>query len=127
GRRFSDASEDDTMRCTLFAAALLLAAPGTGRADADKPLLLQKPALSKTHIAFGFAGDLWTVGRDGGEARRLTSGAGLEFQPLFSPEGSRIAFTGEYDGNLDVYVMPSAGGEPRRLTYHPGVDVAVGW
>ena len=77
------------MRCTLFAAALLLAAPGTGRADADKPLLLKKPALSKTHIAFGFAGDLWTVGRDGGEARRLTSGAGLEFQPLFSPDGSR--------------------------------------
>jgi tricorn protease len=115
------------MRRLLCLAALLLAA-GPGRADAEKPpLLLQKPAVSKTHIAFGYAGDLWLVGRDGGEARRLTSGVGLEFGPLFSPDGSQIAFTGEYDGNIDVYVIPTAGGEPRRLTYHPGVDVAVGW
>lgn len=110
--------------CTL---ALLLGAAIAARADTDKPLLLQKPALSRTHIAFGHAGDLWTVGRDGGEARRLTSGVGWEFGPIYSPDGSQIAFTGEYDGNLDVFVVPATGGEPRRLTYHPGVDVALGW
>jgi tricorn protease len=116
------------MRSAVLTASLLLIAADTARADApEKPLLLQKPTLSKTHVAFGFAGDLWVVGRDGGEARRLTSGAGLEFNPIFSPDGSQIAFTGEYDGNIDVYVIPAAGGEPRRLTYHPGVDVAVGW
>ena len=67
----------------------LLAAPGFVRAaESNAPLLLQKPSLSKTHIAFTFAGDLWIVGRDGGEARRLTSGVGLEFDPLFSPDGN---------------------------------------
>ncbi len=91
------------------------------------PQLLQKPALSKTHVAFVYGGDLWIVGRDGGDARRLTSGVGLETDPIFSPDGTLIAFTGEYDGNLDVYVVPAAGGEPRRLTSHPGIDVAVGW
>src|SRR5438046_8050453 len=109
------------MRSTLLPLVVLAAVAGAGRAaDANPPLLLQQPTVSKTHIAFGFAGDLWVVGRDGGEARRLTSGVGLEFAPKFSPDGQTIAFTGEYDGNLDVYVVPTAGGEPRRLTYHPG-------
>ena len=115
------------MRHLLLIAAVLLAATGVTRADGERPLLLQKPAISKTQVAFGYAGDLWVVGRDGGEARRLTSGVGLEFGPIFSPDGSQIAFTGEYDGNLDVYVIPAAGGEPRRLTSHPGIDCAVGW
>ena len=115
------------MRRILIAIALLVVVDGTARAESDKPLLLQRPTLSKTHVAFGYAGDLWIVGREGGEARRLTSGAGLEFGPIFSPDGSQIAFTGEYDGNMDVYVLPATGGEPRRLTFHPGVDVAVGW
>jgi tricorn protease len=115
------------MRHTLLLIALLVGAAGLVRADADAPLLLQKPTLSKSHIAFNYAGDLWVVGRDGGEARRLTSGAGLEYGPHFSPDGSQVAFTGEYDGNLDVYVIPTVGGEPKRLTFHPGVDVALGW
>jgi tricorn protease len=95
--------------------------------DETKPLLLQRPAINKTHVAFGYAGDLWLVEREGGEARRLTSGVGLEYSPLFSPDGSKLAFTAEYDGNFDVYIAPGKGGEPRRLTFHPGVDVAVGW
>src|SRR5437867_1977322 len=103
------------MRRVLFAAALLVTAagllPAETPAPAEKPLLLQSPTLSKTHIAFAFAGDLWIVGRDGGDARRLTSDIGLEFKPIFSPDGAQIAFTGEYDGNLDVYVIPAAGGE----------------
>src|SRR5262249_26520514 len=115
------------MRPLTITLTLLLAGPLLHAAEADKaPLLLQKPTLSKTHIVFAFAGDLWSVPRAGGEARRLTSGAGLEFEPHFSPDGKWIAFTGEYDANYDVYVMPASGGEPRRLTYHPGFDVALG-
>ncbi len=76
---------------------------------------------------FSYAGDLWSVPREGGEARRLTAAPGVETDPVFSPDGSTIAFTGEYDGNVDVFVMPAAGGVPRRLTYHPGQDEAVGW
>ena len=96
-------------------------------AHASGPLLMQKPTLSKTHIAFSYAGDLWLVAREGGEARLLTSGEGTKTDPVFSPDGSMIAFSGDYDGNVDVYVMPSEGGVPRRLTHHPAVDEVVGW
>ncbi len=115
------------MRSMLAAFAIVLLSCSLGRADSNTAILPQKPTLSKSHLAFGFAGDLWVVPRDGGDARRLTSGVGLEFGPLYSPDGAQIAFTGEYDGNLDVYLVSATGGEPRRLTYHPGVDVAVGW
>ena len=96
-------------------------------AHASGPLLMQKPTLSKTHISFSYAGDLWLVSREGGEARLLTSGEGTKTDPVFSPDGSMIAFSGDYDGNVDVYVMPSEGGVPRRLTHHPAVDEVVGW
>src|ERR1051326_881673 len=96
-------------------------------AQASGPLLMQKPTLSKTHIAFSYAGDLWLVPREGGEARLLTSGSGTKSDPIFSPDGTMIAFTGDYDGNVDVYVMPSGGGVPRPLTHHPGVDEVMGW
>ncbi|HEV8491306.1 MAG TPA: protease, partial [Candidatus Angelobacter sp.] len=96
-------------------------------AHAAGPLLMQKPTLSKTHIAFAYAGDLWVVSREGGEARLLTSGDGTKTDPVFSPDGSKIAFSGDYDGNVDVYVIPSEGGVPRRLTHHPAVDEVVGW
>lgn len=94
---------------------------------ADQPLLFRSPTLSKNQIAFVFAGDLWIVGRDGGRATRLTIGPGIESHPYFSPDGSLIAFTGEYDGNTDVFVVSANGGVPRRLTYHPGEDLSVGW
>jgi len=88
--------------------------------------LLRKPTVSETQIAFSYGGDLWIVDRSGGDARRLTSDAGIEIDPIFSPDGATIAFTGEYDGNEDVFVIPSSGGIPRRLTSLPG-DEAVGW
>ena len=90
-------------------------------------LLLRQPALSRTSIVFSFAGDLWSVPREGGEARRLTTGTGREFAPYFSPDGSQIAFTGEYDGNIDVFTIPAEGGMPKRLTFHPSDDYAAGW
>src|SRR5579864_3260603 len=85
-------------------------------AHAAGPLLMQTPTLSKTHIAFAYAGDLWLVARDGGEARLLTSGSGTKSVPVFPPDGNMIASTGDYYGKVDVYVMPSAGGVPKRLT-----------
>jgi tricorn protease len=106
-------------------ALLLWAAPAP--AASEKLLLPQKPTLSANQIAFTFAGDLWVVGREGGEARRITSSPGLELDAHFSPDGKWLAFTGEYDGNLDVFVVSATGGEPRRLTFHPGVDIALGW
>ena len=100
---------------------------GALSAHSSGPLLMQTPTLSKTHIAFSYAGDLWLVARDGGEARLLTSGDGTKTNPVFSPDGGMIAFSGDYDGNVDVYVMPSEGGVPHRLTHHPAVDEVVGW
>lgn len=117
--------------CTLpalLAAAILLAtflAPVL--AAEGPPRLLRQPALSASEIAFAFGGDLWVAPRAGGEARRLTAHAGMERDPAFSPDGRRIAFTGEIDGNIDVYVVDAAGGSPLRLTWHPGPDQAVGW
>ena len=105
---------------TLCAFAPLCAQNGT-------PTLYRQPAISKTEIVFSYAGDLWIVPRVGGDARRLTSGVGIETNPYFSPDGAWIAFTGEYDGNIDVYVVPAAGGVPKRLTYHPSTDEVSGW
>jgi len=95
--------------------------------DSSKLLLIQAPTLSKTQIAFVYGGDIWIVNRDGGEAHRLVTGRDLSTGPIFSPDGSMVAFSGNYDSNVDVYVVPSTGGEPRRLTYHPGADIAIGW
>jgi tricorn protease len=100
---------------------------GLGSAQSNKPLLMRNPTLSRTHIVFAYAGDLWIVPRDGGEASRLTSGIGVETTPHFSPDGRTVAFTGEYDGNVDVYTVPASGGVPKRLTYYPGTDALAGW
>ena len=118
---------------SLFASILIaaflcfLATPVLLAESANQYALLRKPTVSKTQIAFSYGGDLWVVGRDGGEAKRLTSDIGIEIDPVFSPDGTMIAFTGEYDGNEDIYVIPASGGIPKRLTSHPGADQVVGW
>jgi tricorn protease len=109
---------------TVFSASMFLAAAS---AQVDPPQLLRFPTVSKTQIAFNYGGDLWIVSREGGDARRLTSGVGSETLPFFSPDGAMIAFTGEYDGNRDVYVVAAAGGVPRRLTFHPAEEDVLGW
>src|SRR5262252_5467085 len=106
-------------------AVLLIGATLTFAAD-DAPLLATNPTISKTEIVFSYGGYLWSVPRSGGDARQLTTG-GHENFPCFSPDGKWIAFAGQYDGNEDVYVMPASGGEPRRLTWHPGSDAPAGW
>src|ERR1700728_2426301 len=109
-----------TLLAIIFAVLCSLVAA----AQASHPLL-QRPAFNGTLIVFSYAGDLWTVDRNGGHTSRLTTGTGIETDPVFSPDGSMIAFTGEYDGNTDVFVVPSTGGVPERLTYHPAPDAAV--
>ena len=101
--------------------------PKTSAAQSAVPLLLRFPTVSKTQIVFNYANDLWIVSRDGGDARRLTSGVGIESLPYFSPDGNWIAFSGQYDGNVDVFVVPAKGGVPKRLTAHPNADTVLGW
>ncbi|WP_093368220.1 S41 family peptidase [Psychroflexus sediminis] len=90
-------------------------------------MLLRQPTLSAEHVVFVYANDLWKAPLTGGDAIRLTSNAGYESSPHFSDDGKWIAFSAEYGGNTDVYVIPAEGGSPKRLTYHPGGDYVQGW
>ena len=110
---------------SVMLAALL--GPAFSAGAADPTLLLRQPTVSADHIAFAYAGDVWLAGRDGSDPRRLTVHAGLERDPHLSPDGRRVAFTAEYDGNVDVYAVDVEGGQPVRLTYHPYSDSARGW
>jgi len=111
-----------TVLALAFAAAV-----GAADAEPSPTLLLRDPAVSASHIAFVYAGDLWRVDRDGGNPLRLTADASSDSGPAFSPDGRWLAFSRAHDGNLEVYVMPAAGGTPRRLTWHPGPDRVAGW
>ena len=105
---------------------LTLTAAGASLAQTEKPVLLQSPTLSKTQIAFSWGGDIWIVSRDGGDAHRLVTGTGLERQPIFSPDGSLVAYTGDYDGNQDIYAQRlDATGNP--LWPDNGVAKSPGW
>lgn len=89
--------------------------------------MLAQPAVSAAHIAFVYAEDLWVANADGSGVRRLTVSDGVESNPVFSPDGQLIAFSAQYDGNTDVFVVPVQGGVPKRLTWHPGADLARGF
>lgn len=106
---------------------LLAMSAGFGAARAQETRLLRHPAVSRELIAFEYGADLWVVPRAGGVARRLTSTPTVENDPVFSPDGSKIAFTAIVGGNSDVYVVSASGGDPLRLTYHPGLDKVRGW
>ncbi len=111
------------MLASLVAAAVLGASPQ----DSSHLFLMQSPTTNGKSIIFEFARDLWSVPIGGGDAIRLTNSPGEESGPIFSPDGTKVAFTGQYDGNTDVYVMDAGGGIPKRLTAHPAGDVAVDW
>jgi tricorn protease len=122
-------SASGTVPALLLGLILALAtaptcAPAQDRADAR---MLADPAMSAGHLAFVYDGDLWIAERDGDGARRLTTHPGNESAPAFSPDGRWLAFSGEYDGNTDVFVVPVEGGAPRRLTWHPAADQVRGW
>ncbi len=108
---------------TALAGALL---PSLSSAQVDARLL-RYPDVSSTHISFVYGGDIWIVAKAGGVAQRLSSPRGEESFPRFSPDGSRLAFTANYNGNNDIYVMPAGGGEPVRITHHPSTDRVVDW
>ncbi len=99
----------------------------TSFANAQGTRLLRQPTISTESIVFVYANDLWKVDRNGGEAIRLTTNEGQESNPHFSNDEKRIAFSAQYDGNTDVYVIPAEGGSPKRLTWHPDADVVQGW
>jgi tricorn protease len=119
------------MRRTFLLAALAIALLAPVRLlaqpDTSDTRLLHMPAVSAKHVAFIYADDLWIADITGGPARRLTSDLGVEAFPVFSPDGRTLAFSAEYEGNLDVYTIPVAGGAPTRLTWHPGGDHVRGW
>jgi tricorn protease len=115
------------MRRFIVPVILLSAAPlGSITAQVDARML-RYPDVSATQIAFVYAGDIWVVPKAGGTAHRLSSPLGEESFPRFSPDGRRLAFSANYDGNQDVYVVPAMGGEPVRVTYHPMGDRLVDW
>jgi tricorn protease len=89
--------------------------------------MLQYPDVSQAQIVFSYAGDLWVVPKDGGTALKLSSPRGQELYPHFSPDGSQIAYSANYDGNLEVYTIPTMGGLPTRVTYHGMSDRLVDW
>jgi tricorn protease len=91
------------------------------------PLLLRNPALSQDRIAFLYAGDVWIVPREGGEASRLTSVGTVTTGPYFSPDHTQIAYSTRAHGLADVYVMSAEGGVPRRLTWEPTGSNVAGW
>ena len=95
--------------------------------DTENTRMLSQGAVSQNHVAFVFDGDLWIANRDGSGPHRLTSHEGEETSPRFSPDGNSIAFSGQYDGNTDIYIMPISGGVPTRLTYHPDPDFVEGF
>ncbi|HEY0157140.1 MAG TPA: PDZ domain-containing protein [Thermoanaerobaculia bacterium] len=106
---------------------LVLFAAMTLTADDAPTRLLRYPELHGDRLVFTYAGDLWSVSAAGGDAYRLTAHEGNEYLPRIAPGGQWIAFSAEYEGNMDVYVMPAAGGEPRRLTWHPTADRVITW
>ncbi len=89
--------------------------------------LLQYPDVSKTHITFSYGGDIWVMAKSGGLAHRLTTATGDEVFPRFSPDGSQIAFSGNYYGNEDIYTIPAMGGVPVRVTHHGMNDRLMDW
>jgi tricorn protease len=89
--------------------------------------MVRYPDVSKTHIAFLYANDLWLVPKEGGTAVPLASPPGMETYPRFSPDGATIAFLGNYDGDVDIYTIPVSGGTPLRVTHHPANELLSDW
>jgi len=111
----------------IFAFATLFAALSSFAVNTTDTRLMHQSALSSANIAFIYANDLWIANADGTNSRRLTSDAGIESNPYFSPDGKLIAFSAEYEGNTDVYTIPAEGGMPQRLTWHPAGDNVRGF
>lgn len=111
----------------LFGLAIMVVSVNAHAAKLSETRLLDQPDLSDKHIAFVHAGDIWLANHDGSDPRQLTSHRATESQPLFSPDGQLLAFSADYHGNDDVYVISVTGGPAQRLTYHPSNDLVTDW
>ncbi len=114
------------MRRTVLS-SFFIAIAGVFASAQAAPLLLQTPAVSANQIAFAYAGNIWVVPKNGGTARSLLNGDVSASHPMFSPDGRWLAYSATIAGNEDVYVVAANGGQPKRLTWHPGSDVVSGW
>lgn len=124
---FSKPDKRSFFALAALSMSLSLGFSSSAAAQQKETLLLRSPTVSAKHLAFVYGGDIWVADRNGSNPRRLTVNPAVEQNPLFSPDGKQIAFTGNYDGNTDVYVIPVEGGAPTRVTYHPGADLLRGW
>ncbi|MDP9043110.1 MAG: DPP IV N-terminal domain-containing protein, partial [Bacteroidota bacterium] len=114
------------MRKLLLLYIVVVTGSINGNAQIDAGLF-RYPDVSETQVVFSYANDLWLVSREGGEAVKISSPPGVESYPKFSPDGRTIAFTGNYDGNRNVYALPVIGGVPVRLTGHGYTDRVIDW
>jgi tricorn protease len=112
---------------TVFVVLAIQGGTLPASASNDVPLLMRNVTVSGSHVVFSLAGDLWSVGRTGGTAERLTEGPAEDDFPVFSPDGQSVAFSRRGADDWDVYVIEAGGGEARRLTYHPEMDIARAW
>jgi tricorn protease len=110
-------------RALILLVSLALPCAALAEPSITDTRLLSEPAISAARIAFIYANDLWTSDHAGQNVRRLTSDVGVESSPAFSPDGKWIAFSAQYEGNTDVYLVGAEGGIPKRLTWHPGPDL----
>jgi tricorn protease len=126
---FEQSSEKATMRTALYLSALLVAAMAIPASAQKKPSagMMRYPDISAENVVFSYAGDLWIVSREGGKASPLASPPGGERFPRFNADGSKIAFSGNYDGDTDLYVISKDGGNAQRMTWHPASESLCDW
>ena len=111
----------------IFIFLFIALSPKLFAINTEDTRMLSQPAISNEYIAFIYAEDLWIANIDGTFPKRLTIDEGIESRPVFSPDGQYIAFSAQYDGNTDVFLISSEGGIPKRLTWHPGTDLVLGF
>lgn len=107
----------------LVATAILI----TGSVFAREAKLVRYPSYHQGRVAFAYLGDIWTADENGKNVQRMTANAARDIHPRFSPDGKWIAFSSDRNGNLDVYIIPSEGGQAKQLTYHSADDNVLTW
>src|SRR6476660_1335884 len=112
----------------LLAACLFVSVTAAAQPGADRPLLIERVSVSPSQIAFTYSGKIWLVERTGGAAKRLTNTPNDETNPVFSPDGRRIAFSRSNGNDWDIFVAAADGsGEPTRITMMPEDDLVTAW